>query len=193
MSDNMMFTSLAQLAAMDTTDVKVLKNRLTKAGLYIVGFTEVLMTMAELTDPDSKPRVNIRFTGVIQMFQPLANRDGDTEGDDSDLVGKAYNEFYTLWLEDFMEAIGLLKGRYVAAHLPADGVFGGTPEQSGWLDGIVGKSVAIRVTHKQKGDDTRVYYDWLGYKALEKLGISWDEMQREPVDVHGNPIEFDKN
>lgn len=193
MSDNMLFTSLAALAAMDTTDVKVLKNRLQKAGLYIIGFTEVGMSQAESNDPDAKPRVNIKFTGVIQMFQPLANKDGDTEGDDSDLVGKAYNEFYTLWMDDLAEAIGLLKGRYVSAHLPASGVMGGIPETTGWLDGIVGKSVAIRVTHKQKGDDTRVYYDWLGYKAMKKLDLDWEELQREPVDVNGNPIEIESN
>lgn len=185
---DMMFTSLAAMAEMDTTDIAVLKNRLQPAGIYIISFSEIKMAEAELKDADSKPRINMTFKGEIEMFQPLVNADGDSV--ERDLIGKPYNEFYTIWAEDLAESIGLLKGRYDAAHLSTRGKLGGDGVTAGWLDGVIGKRVAIRVTHKQKGDDTRVYYDWLGYKAMAKLDLPWDELGREPLDRNDNVIDF---
>ena len=191
MSNLELYTSLADLAGSDTTEIAVLRSRLQAAGIYLVSFTEVGMTEALSDDPTKAPRVNLNFIGVVDLFQPLEGADTD-EGMKAaeDMVGKRYMQRETIWASDLKESIGLLKGRYQSAHLAASGVLGGIAGTTGWLDGVVGQRVGIRVRHRQVGDDTRVYYDWLGSKALAKAGIAWDEIGRDPVDVHGNPIEI---
>lgn len=189
MSD-LLYTSLADLAATNTDDISVLRNRLQKAGIYIVAFTEAGLRELEV-ESDQKPRLALTYKGVIEYFEPLDKNSEDAEGA-ADMIGKAYTQRETVWLDDLREAIGLMKGRHVATHLPVIGAMGGVEGVApGWLDNVVGNRVPIRVRHVQRGDDTRVYYDWLGHKALSKLGISWDEVGREPVDKDGNPIEID--
>lgn len=187
MSD-LLFTSLTDLADMNTDDIAVLRNRLQREGIYIVEMESAEMREIEQEDPTKKPRASLRWQGSIVYYEPL---NPNAEDSDVDMIGKAYNQFETVWLSDLAEAIGLLKGRYVAAHLPVAGAMGGFADKTGWLTDVVGKRVAIRVRHVSRNDDTRVYYDWLGYKALKRLDLSWDEMGREPLDKNGNVIEME--
>ena len=188
MSKELLYTSLADLAAANTDDIGVLRNRLQKAGIYIIGMTEVSLRDVEQSDPDQKPRLALTYNGLVEYFEPLEKNDDDAASAE-DMIGKNYTQRETIWLDDIREAIGLMKGRHVATHLPVQGTMGGVEGvEPGWLDEVVGKRVPIRVRHRVVGDDTRVYYDWLGTKALEKLGISWDDVGREPVDKDGNPI-----
>jgi len=184
MSD-LLFTSLMDLATTDTSEIKALRNRLQPEGIYVVAFTEANLREIENQDPSKPPRASLGFKGVVEHFEPLK-----ADSSDRDLVGKAYNQFETIWLSDIAEAIGLLKGRYESAHLPTAGIPGGIEGHEGWIDGVIGKRVAIRVRHKVVGDDTRVYVDWLGAKAMEKVGLAWEDMGREAVDGRGNPIEI---
>ena len=189
MSQTELYTSLADLAAMEPDSIAAVKTRLQAAGIYIVSFTEVGPLKETLPDdPTKSVRIGLNMKGVIDYFEPLGSK-GDDDAADSDLIGKTYNEYYTIWANELAQSICLLKGKFAKAHLPAAGRMGGVEGTEGWLDRLVGQRVAIRVTHKVVGDDTRSYTDWLGMQALAKLGIPWDDLGREPMDIAGNVIE----
>ena len=182
----MLYTSLADLANSNTDDIAILRSRLTRKGIYIVTMTEAGMSEIEQTNPDDKPRAALTYAGVIEMYMPLEQDDSDGF-DAASMIGKNFRQRETMWLEDVREAVGLIKGRHVAAHFPVVGVMGGAEGTEGWIDAVVGKRVAIRVRHS-KGEDTRVYHDWLGRDALAKLGVEWSDMGREALDKDGNPL-----
>lgn len=183
---NLLYTSLADLANSNTDDIAVLRSRLTRAGIYVVTMTEAGFQDIELANPDDKPRIALNYAGMIELYQPL-ERDEDSSFDPASLIGKNFRQRETVWLEDVAEAVGLIKGRHVAAHFAVTGVIGGVDGTEGWIDNVVGQRVAIRVRHS-KGEDTRVYHDWLGHQALAKLGIEWSDMGREALDKDGNPL-----
>lgn len=183
-----LYTSLADLAAMETDGIAAVKSRLQAAGIYIVSFTEVgPLKETPADDPSKSARIGLTMKGVIDHFEPLGASGEDAT--ESDLTGKTYTEFYTIWANELVQSIALLKGKFAKAHLPAAGRMGGIEGTEGWLDALVGQRVAIRVTHKVVGDDTRSYTDWLGMAALSKLGIPWDDLGREPMDIAGNVID----
>lgn len=181
------FTSLMDLASTDTTDVKAVRSRLPSEGIYIVSMTEAGMKEAELDDPEATPRANLRFQGVIEYFEPLKAPD-DSENV-PDLVGKNFNQFATLWLDDVAQAIGLLKGQfYERAKLPTAGQPGGIEGVEGWIDGVVGQRIGVRIRHS-KGENTRAYYDWLSPKELDKAGIAWEDLGRPAYNPDGSEME----
>lgn len=188
MSEVMMYTSLADLAGMDTTDVKVLRSRLQKEGIYVVRLTAVEMSEASDGSDGKDVRLSIRVGGDVLDFRPLKEED---QADAQDMVGRAFNQIKPFFPKDMAEQIGLLKGSYQAAHLSVTGRMGGVPGIEGWLDRAVGSIVVISVKHREYKEDTRVYYNWLGVKAVTALGIDWEsEIGREPVDQHDNVLDI---
>lgn len=188
MSDMSMFTSLADLANLDTSDIQVLRSRLQAEGIYVIRMTEA--EMIESNDgTDGKPvRIMVRNVGDIMAFFPL---DESKQEEALEMVGKRFSQGKTMFMNEFAEQIGLLKGMYQQAHLNVTGVMGGFGGIEGWLTDIVDKVVVIRVNHREVKDDTRVYYNWLGAKAVKALNIDWEsEIGRVPVDKHNNPLDL---
>jgi hypothetical protein len=186
----LVFTGLMDLATQDTTEVKALRSRLQPAGIYLVTFDDVGMTERETDDPEATPMVNLRFKGTIDYYEPLDANDDTPDGTESDMVGKAFNQFSTLWLDDVPQAIGLLKGMYERAALPTAGQLGGVEGTEGWVDGLVGMRVGIRVRHATTNNgDKRAYYDWLSPKECQKAGIEWEDVGRPAFLPDGTEME----
>jgi len=151
------FLSLADLAQMDTSDVKELMSRLPDAGLFIVECKEVKLTVTPSTDP-TKPAPMIRASHRLEIVavDELVDRNKDPES----LIGRNINDSMTLWANtkaDFDECVGLLKGKYKKVRLANDGPLGGDGVTSGWLDLAVGHTFPVRVKHgknQKTGDDT---------------------------------------
>ena len=187
MSDAM-YVSLSDLANLDTSDIQVLRSRLQAEGLYVVRMTEAGLTETSDGTDGKAARIMVRTAGDILLFNPL---DASKQEEALEMVGKRFSQAKTLFMNEAAEAIGLLKGQYQSAHLNVSGVMGGIEGVTGWVDDVVGKVVVIKVTHRVVGDDTRVYYNWLGAKATKALGIDWEsEIGRVPVDKHNNPLDL---
>lgn len=186
------FTSLMDLATTDTTEVSSIKSRLQAEGIYVILWNEVGMREAENDDPEKAPRITLRLQGTIEFFAPL-KEDAMTEEQVEQMVGKSFNDFKQLYMDDVPQAIGLLKGQYERAKFPTAGPLGGVDGVTGWVDGVIGQRCGIRVRHSNSANgDTRAYIDWLSPKELKKAGITWDEMGREAMNPDGTPVDEDK-
>lgn len=195
MAEKLVFTGLLDLATTDTTDVKAVYGRLQTPGIYVVeiveaGFTEPAEQGAE------NPRIGFAYNGIIHYYAPLeSSGDGDYDNayvvDPEKMLGATFRDTQTIWLRDFVRGIGLLRGMFANARLITTGAPGGVkgaPE--GWIDGAVGKRVAIRVSHyTTKDGDTRQQIDWLSPKNLEKNGLAWEDLGREAYNLAGEPMD----
>lgn len=156
------FLSLAELASMNTDDIATLTSRVPAAGIYdTIG---KLVRGKESEPKDGKPPL-FRFSFQYEVAgAELVDKTIDPET----LVGKVLTESYTLWPNDLVEGIGLLKGRYQKAGLPNQGMaMGGVEGQDpGWLDTMVSAPIRIRVrTAPDKSGELRAFFDWLKVEA----------------------------
>lgn len=193
MSDDkeMDFTNLMDLAGEDVSDVQAITSTLQPEGLYIVDVLQVTMQEGTVTTQDGDKQVgNIRVEGLIVDYRPLKEVE---DGPIREMEGKSYNEFHTIWLgskEEVLEGIGKLKGRWQTARFPTSGALGGIEGTSGWLDGIVGQRVAIRVQHKtDRQGNARAYRDWLDPKGMKKYDMDWEDLQRPALTPEGEEID----
>lgn len=153
--------SLADLAALNTDEVATLTSRNPDAGIYIVKGTGVSAAKADPRTPGEPPLFAFNFEAEIMQAE-LNDKTKDPER----VVGRKLRERYTLWPQDFQEAIGLLKGRYQIIGLQNTGAIGGVEGQNpGWLDGIVNYMFKIRVRlWTDKNGVERPAFDWLKYE-----------------------------
>ena len=193
MAEKLIFTGLLDLATTDTEEVKAVHGRLQTPGIYVVEIVEAKLTEPAEQNAES-PRIGFAYNGLIQYFAPLAKTDDDegyTGIDPEKMLGATFRDTRTIWLNDFVTELGRLKGMYANARLITNGAPGGVagaPE--GWLDGAIGKRVAIRVTHYvNKAGDTQQQIDWMNPKTMEKNGLDWADMGREAYDLAGEVME----
>ncbi len=153
------FISLAEMALMSTDDIKTLTSRVSPAGLFRVKGLSVSMKQAEPRDDGKAAPFNISYSLGIIGGKPI-----DKALDIETLLGKKINYRYTIWPEDFVELVGLLKGNYQKVGLPNSGMaFGGVEGQEpGWVDTVVNHEFDIRCrTYTDKTGETRNAFDWL--------------------------------
>lgn len=153
------FISLAELASMQTDEIKELTSRIPDAGIFVVKGTEVKATEnRDPNDPNRPPLFRINTQMEVLEAKPIA-KDKDPES----YVGRTLREGFALWPDDFQECIGLLKGRYKTIGLSNTGNLGGVEGQEpGWLDGIVNHIFRVRVRHATGKDGVeRAYFDYL--------------------------------
>lgn len=164
------FYSLADLANMETDEIKTLMTRLPPAGIFVV--LGLAVTAAE-TKPNAEnpnPLFRFSFKSKVLEAKPIS-KDTDPES----LVGRELNDSYTVWTktkEDFIESIGLLKGKYTTVGLDTTGRMGGvTGQEPGWLDGYVNAQHRLRIRHvTNKDGQERAYFDWLPAEDANKSG-----------------------
>lgn len=189
-TEALVFTGLMAMASSDTSEIKGIRSRLQRAGLYLVTWDEISMKEDSNDDPMKTPSVSLMFKGIIDSYESLDKGDDDDDTSTVDVTGKGFVQFARIYMDDVAEAIGLLKGTYERAALPTTGVLGGVEGVSGWLDGIAGVRVGVRVRHVTTRDgDKRAYYDWLSPKELRTAGIDWDELQRPAYLPDGSEME----
>lgn len=153
------FLSLAELAQMDTTEVKVLMNRIPDAGLFIVECKEAKLTVTPSTNPEKPdPMVRIGWALEIVAVDELVDKEKDADS----LVGRKLTDSATLWPKDFAECVGLVKGMYQKVRLDNNGPMGGDGVTVGFLDNAVGHQFPIRIKHRKlpSGDDA-ARIDWM--------------------------------
>lgn len=162
--ENVVSFNVADLAGLDTSGIAEVASRLPAAGLYTVLGESVKIGVQESSDSDKPDLPYIQFVFETINFEP-ANKDMDEESIQR-LIGRKINDRTTLWPEDFMTEIGLVKGKYKKAGInyqePAN--LGGTEDQPGWLDNMVEKVFQIRIRHR----NDRAYIDWVGGNPAEK-------------------------
>lgn len=142
--------SLADLAGMQTDEIKTLDSRLFPAGLFAVRCTSV-----SLGKRDPKEGINektglpfpalfyVEFRYEVMEASPL-----DKKVDADSLVGRTLVDSITLWPETFDVEIGVMKGNYKRIGLPNEGVLGGLEGgEPGWLDGAVDHIFPLKVSH----------------------------------------------
>lgn len=145
------FTSLAELAEMETDEIKSLDSRLFPAGLFAVRCTDVSLSEStkEGIDPETGepylPLYAVNFKLEVLEAQPL-----DKTIQPESLVGRVISQRKTFWPKSFTEEIGLVKGDYARIKLPTNGKLGGLEGgEPGWLDGIKDEVFAVKVTHSR--------------------------------------------
>lgn len=189
MSESQMqaFTSLMDLATLDTSDLQAQTSRLAREGIYICDITKATFSEQANTDPAKPTNFNLNLEYTILEFLPLKPEDAIYAGD---LVGRGLRERYFLNGKDIIEAVQLLMGKYKQAGFRHKGHTGGFEQvEPGWIDEAVNKRVAVRVRHYNGNDgEPRAAFDWISKAALEKAGIPWEVMARPFLDEHGNEV-----
>lgn len=149
------FTSLAELAEMETDEIKTLDSRLFPAGLFAVRCTEASLSEStkEGTDPETGepylPLYAVNFKFEVLEADPL-----DKSIAKESLAGRVINQRKTFWPKSFQEEIGLVKGDYKRIGLPYSGKLGGLEgAEPGWLDGILDQVFEVKVTHSRPRAD----------------------------------------
>ena len=149
------FTSLAELAEMETDEIKSLDSRLFPAGLFAVRCTDVSLSESKKDgiDPETGepflPLYAVNFKLEVLEAQPL-----DKAIQPESLVGRVISQRKTFWPKSFTEEIGLVKGDYARIKLPTSGKLGGLEGgEPGWLDGIKDEVFAVKVSHSRPNKD----------------------------------------
>lgn len=179
------FSSLMDLATLDTSDLSAQTSRLQREGIYVIELESVKFAEQASSDPAKPTNYTLGIKGNILVFAPL-----DPNAPAADLEGKTLNERYFLFGEQLQEAIQQLMGRYKIAGFKHKGVLGGVEGSApGWIDEAEGKRVAVRVRHYTgKDGQERASFDWMTPKAMEKAGLNWDMMGRDFLNEVGEPI-----
>lgn len=156
--------SLADLANMNTEQVRELTSLVPAVGIYRVRGVEVKTSQSEPQD-NKPPLFTISFVNEILSAKPV-NKEIDPES----LVGRRLTDSHTLWPNQFTDMIGLVKGRYKTIGLANNGPrLGGVEGQEpGWLDGIVGHDYEVKVNHYiDKQGNTRARFTYLKAESSE--------------------------
>lgn len=151
--------SLADLAAMDTSQVKELTSLVPAAGVYRMRGLEVRGGESQSEDT-TKPKLFF-FNFVSEV---LGAKLIDKTIDPETLVGRRLTDSFTLWPNQFSDMVGLLKGRYKTIGLPNSGsrIGGVEGQEPGWLDGIVAYDYDVKVSHfTDKAGNTRARFTYM--------------------------------
>lgn len=163
------FFSLAELAALDTSEVKAITSLLPAVGIYTVKGVEVKGGQREPQE-GKPPLFYFNFVSDVVEFKPA-----DKSIDPETVVGRKLIDSFTLWPAQFQDMIGLLKGRYKAIGLSNDspsnlgGVEGAAP---GWLDNIVGHVYKVKVTHAIQKGEPRARFTYVKTESEEAEGAA---------------------
>lgn len=179
------FSSLMDLAATDTSDLKAQTSRLQKQGIYCIELNELKFSEQAPSDPADPMNYQLTMKGMILMFAPLV------EGETSDgIEGRDLTERYFLFGKDLKQAIELLMGRFKTVGFKHKGLMGGVEGgPAGWIEEAYGKRVYVRIGHyTDKNEVERMRFDWLSPKQMEKAGIPWETLQRDFLDEKGEPV-----
>lgn len=161
------FASLADLAEMNTDEIKALESRLFPAGLFAVKVTAATAGMnppKEGLNPETgepwEPLFYFEFKFEILEANPL-----DKTIEAESLVGRTITQRTTLWPKSFNEEIGLVKGNYQRVGLDTTGRLGGMEGgEPGWLDGAIEHIIPLKVTHGRPNPETgaqRANFFWM--------------------------------
>jgi len=181
MTKELMFTGLLDLAQADTSDVKAQVRQLTPEGVYIVLWESAELVSGE--KQNSEPWVQCLFKGITKEFMSLSDDPVEAENIRARVVERGFSMGAFMDVSNLAESVALLKGRFYAkAGLPTDGQIGGFGGVVGWIDGAIGKIVAVQVTHRTgKDGEVRDRFMWLDPKKLEEFGIdeaAWEEVKQ---------------
>jgi hypothetical protein len=185
-STSLGFSSLMDLAAFDTSDLKAQVSRLARQGIYIVELKKAQLVEVPPQDPADPISFRLNLSSDILQFVPL-----DKNETVEDMAGRSLNESFFLSSKDIKEAIQLLMGRYKTVGFRCKGTMGGVEgSEPGWIDEGVGKRIVVRVRHytNKQGQD-QAAFDWLSAKQMEKLEIPVEVLARDFLDEAGNPID----
>lgn len=152
------FFSLAELAAFNTDEIEAIESRTPEPGVFRVKGISASMKQGEASD-DGKPGL-VRVAWVLEIVD---GKPVDKSKDIEKLIGRKLTQSFTLWPDDIVELLGLLKGMYQKVGLPNNGILGGVEgKEPGWLDTVVNHEFDIRVrTAIVKSGDKRAFFDWL--------------------------------
>jgi len=157
--------SLADLASLNTDEIKALTSRLPMAGIWTVMCISVALSMTEGKPEEDKPALPIishKFESL--KIEPLVVPE---DFDISTTVGRKLSDRATIWPDSFKEEIGYVKGKYEKVGLDTKGTLGGLTAQGGepgWLDNAVlqEKAFKIKVRHGTRNGADVAYLDWVG-------------------------------
>lgn len=152
------YVSLADLAAMNTDEIEAIESRTPAPGVFRVKGLTVGMKQGEAQE-GKPPLTRVNWTLEIVGGKPV-----DKSVDIEKLVGRKISQSYTLWPDDMIELLGLMKGMYQKVGLPMSGMPLGGLEgaEPGWLDTVVGHEFDIRIrTALVKSGEKRAFFDWL--------------------------------
>lgn len=155
------FFSIADLAGMNTDDIKALTSRIPPAGIFRVRGTAV---EGKESDPVEGKAQMYRFN---YQYEVLAAKPIDKNTDPESLVGRKLSESFPVFGDQIAEGIGLMKGRNQLVGLPNAGMpMGGVAgKEPGWLDLMVGHEFDIRIRHGVVNGGERAFFDWLKPEA----------------------------
>jgi hypothetical protein len=160
--------SLMDLMTVNTDDVAILMSRLPTQGIFIVRGKEVKREAMPAKTPEQDDMVKILIQTEIAQAWPM-----DKDLDPKDFIGKNITDLTMYTVQNYKDRIGLLKGNYKKIGLPHEGKMGGTPEEKGWLDGILGFPFQLRVRHstnKNTGADM-AWIDWSRIDAEHEAAV----------------------
>lgn len=168
------FSSLAELAEMDTDEIKSLDSRLFPAGMFAVRCTEAQLGVSEKEGIDPKtnePYEPLFFANL--KFEVLEAKPLDKELDGDSIVGRSITERRTFWPKSFKEEIGVLKGDYEKVGLSPTGRMGGMEgAEPGWIESLVDHVFAIKVTHSKPNDE-----------GIQYVRIYWQRPKKQAEDA----------
>jgi len=173
--DDLSSLSLAEMAEMQTDDIKAIKNLLFPLGTYDVRVKSAMLgesrpAPGEVDERTGKLKLPLFFTDF--KFEILAARPVDLDLDPESLVGREISERHTFWPNEFKERIGLLKGRYNEVGFDTSGHMGGVEgNEPGWIDSAVEQFMEIRVRHGKPNADgnQKQYFDWKKIPEQEEV------------------------
>ena len=149
------FTSLAELAELDTDEIKSLDSRLFPEGLFVIRCTDV--GLSESTKEGIDPETGEPFLPLYSCthkLEVLEARPLDKHLAPESLVGRVITQRRTFWPKSFTDEIGLVKGDYKRISLPTAGKMGGLEgAEPGWLDGIREQIFEVKVSHSRPNKD----------------------------------------
>lgn len=149
------FESLADLADMDTDEIKSLDSRLFPEGLFAVRCTEVALSVSEKEGID--PKTNEPYEplyAVGHKYEVLEAKPLSKDVDPESMIGRVLTQRRTFWPKSFKEEIALVKGDYEKIGLQPVGKMGGLEgSEPGWLDTIVEHVFALKVSHSKPSAD----------------------------------------
>jgi hypothetical protein len=185
------FTSLMDLAVLDTSEMSAQTSRLQKEGIYVVELKKIGFSEQPPQDPADPMNYNFNFESTILAFSPLTAEAANAEADAA-MIGRDLKQRIFLYGKDIVQAIQLLMGQYKIVGFRHKGIMGGVEgSEPGWIDEANGQRLAVRVRHYSRKDGQEaVAYDWLSPKAMEKAGIPWEGMARPFLDEVGNEVQI---
>lgn len=178
-ADEMGSFSLADLGALETDDIKAIESLLFPQGIYdakIVSMTLGSLPAKEGLDDKGNPYAPLFF--VDEKYEIIDGTPLDEKIDIETLQGRTITNRNTFWAkstQEFLEQIGLVKGKFQKAGLDCSGRLGGVEGgEPGWLDNAADEVIKIKITHS-KPNNEGVQYQRINWQKKKEGGFQEDE------------------